>query len=149
MFMAILIKSDHMVSVYLLLFKTDNHKYALLDHMTFLFIVKWPYENQHDHKPLKVTMKWPYDEFGEPYDSFMVSPHPQCRRIISENIYLFFNTYKTKIFPTIPSLQAELIQFRQGAKGIEYLHHLMKKRHPRLTRSVSYTHLTLPTILLV
>ena len=76
--MAILIKSDHMVSVYLLLFKTDNHKYALLDHMTFLFIVKWPYENQHDHKPLKVTIKWPYDEFGEPYDSFMVIPHPQC-----------------------------------------------------------------------
>ena len=54
--MAILFKSDHMVSVYLLLFKTGNHKYAILDHMTFLFIVKWPYENQHDHKPLKVTM---------------------------------------------------------------------------------------------
>jgi len=54
--MAILIKSDHMVSVYLLSFKKGNHKYAILDHITFLFIVKWPYENQHDHKPLKVTM---------------------------------------------------------------------------------------------
>ena len=54
--MAILIKSDHMVSVYLLSFKKGNHKYAKLDHMAFLIIVKWPYENQHDHKPLKVTM---------------------------------------------------------------------------------------------
>ena len=78
--MAILIKSDHMVSVYLLLFKEGNHKYAILDYMTFLFIVKWPYENQHDYKPLKVTIKWPYDEFGVPYDSFMVIPHPQCKR---------------------------------------------------------------------
>ena len=57
-----------------------------------------------------------------------------ARRIISENIFLFFNTYKTKIFPNLPSLQAELSQFRQGAKGIEWLNHLMKKRHPRLTR---------------
>ena len=23
--------------------------------------------------------KWQYDEFGVPYDSFMVTPHPQCR----------------------------------------------------------------------
>ena len=77
--MAIL--SDHMVFVYLLSFKKGNHKYAILDHMTFLFIVKWPYENQHDHKPLKMPCKfskWPYDEFGVPYDTFMVIPHPQC-----------------------------------------------------------------------
>ena len=85
MVMAILIKSDHMVSVYLLLFKKGNHKYAILDHMTFLFIVKWPYENQHDHKSLKVTIKWPYDEFGDPYDSFMVIPHPQCMDTSVEN----------------------------------------------------------------
>ena len=31
------------------------------------------------------------------------------RRIISENIYLFFNTYKTTIFSELLSLQAELI----------------------------------------
>ena len=40
MFMATLIKSDHMVSFYLLSFKKGNHKYAILDHMTSLFIVK-------------------------------------------------------------------------------------------------------------
>ena len=60
--MVTLIKSDHMVSIYLLSFKKSNHKYAILDHMTFLFILKWPYENQNNHKPLKVTMyysKWP------------------------------------------------------------------------------------------
>ena len=38
--MATLIKSDHMISVYLLSFKKSNHKYAILDHMTFLFILK-------------------------------------------------------------------------------------------------------------
>ena len=47
--MVTLIKSDHMVSIYLLSFKKRNHKYAILDNMTFLFIVKWPYENQYDH----------------------------------------------------------------------------------------------------
>ena len=56
MFMATLIKTDHMVSVYLLSFKIRNHKYAILDHMIFLFILKWSYEHQHDHKPLKVTI---------------------------------------------------------------------------------------------
>ena len=35
-----LIKSDHMVSVYLLSFKIKNRKYAILAHMTFLFILK-------------------------------------------------------------------------------------------------------------
>ena len=57
-----------------------------------------------------------------------------ARPIISENIYLFFNTYKTKTFPTLPSLQAELIQFRQGAKSTEYINHLMKKGHSDLIR---------------
>ena len=38
--MATLIKSDLMVSVYLLSFKIRNHKYAILDHMIFLFILK-------------------------------------------------------------------------------------------------------------
>ena len=54
--MVTLIKSDNMVSVYLLSFKKGNHKYAILDHIPFLFIVKWPYENQHDYKPLEVTI---------------------------------------------------------------------------------------------
>ena len=35
---------------------------------------------------------------------------------MSYNIYLFFNTYKTKILTDLPSLHAELFQFRQGAK---------------------------------
>ena len=35
--MATLIKSDHMVSVYLLSFKKSNHTYAILDHMTFFY----------------------------------------------------------------------------------------------------------------
>ena len=56
------------------------------------------------------------------------------RRVMSENIYLFFNTYKGKILPDLPSLQVELVQFRHGAKGIESINHLMKKRHPKLTR---------------
>ena len=38
--MATLIKSYHMVSVYVLSFKKGNNKYAILDHMRFLFIVK-------------------------------------------------------------------------------------------------------------
>ena len=60
--------------------------------------------------------------------------YDNARRTISENVYSFFNTYKTKIFPTLLSLQAELIQIRQGAKGLEYLNHQMKKHHSRLTR---------------
>ena len=91
--MATLIKSDHMVSIYILSFKKSNHKYAILDYMTFLFILKWPYENQNSHKPLKVTMyysKWPYDEVGVPYDSVMVTPHPQCSTLWYNYLILIF-----------------------------------------------------------
>ena len=45
--------------------------------------------------------------------------YDNTRRIISENIFLFFNTYKTRIFPSLLSLQAAFSQFRQDAKGIE------------------------------
>ena len=37
--MTTLVKRDHMVSVSLLSFKISNHKYAMLDHMTFLFFL--------------------------------------------------------------------------------------------------------------
>ena len=82
--MATLIKSDHMVSVYLLSFKISNHKYAILGHMTFLFILKWTYESNMTISLSKwpyVFSKWPYNEFGVPYNSFMVTPHPQCSPI--------------------------------------------------------------------
>ena len=37
--------------------------------------------------------KWPYDEFGVPYDSFMVTPHPQCitQHILSTNFLEVIN----------------------------------------------------------
>jgi len=49
-----------------------------------------------------------HDDGVELLDKSNCINYDNTRRIISENIFLFFNTYKTKIFPNLPSLQAEL-----------------------------------------
>ena len=97
------------------------------------------YDNLYNRLRAHNMFLHPYQDIN-PVDGVEILNNNNCvnfvnaRRVMSENIYLFFNTYKAKIFPDLPSLQAELVQFRQGAKGIEFLNHLMKKRHPKLTR---------------
>ena len=97
------------------------------------------YDNLYNRLRAHNMFLHPYQDIN-PVDDVEVLNHNNCvnfvnaRRVMSENIYLFFNTCKAKIFPDLPSLQVELVQFRQGAKGIEFLNHLMKKRHPQLAR---------------